>query len=268
MSAHPFDAALALTPDPVARHTFTGAIDPSWQQGRTTFGGLTAALMARAVSRVVDDERRVLRTAHLHFVAPAPPGLFVVEVAPIRAGALVSHLSATLSQGGAPVAFGTFTCAAPREGTLSYDALARAPDAAPFAQIDPVELGPPVAPVFTQHFEYRFAFGELPFSGAERAALGGYIRARPPRVLDAALAMAFLDAWPPAALARSDGLRAAASVDMRVEFFGSPLVDAETPGFVTCASGVAREGYADEEARLFVDGALVARCHQLVALLS
>lgn len=56
MSAlHPFDAALALHDDGENPRTFTGVIDSSWQQGRTTFGGLTSAIMARAVERVVDD---------------------------------------------------------------------------------------------------------------------------------------------------------------------------------------------------------------------
>jgi acyl-CoA thioesterase len=268
---HPFDHALALRalPSDGSTHAFTGEVTGDWLQGRGAFGGLTAALLLRAIERVVDDKRRPVRTLHVHFTAPVQPAEFRIDVTRVRDGGLVSHLSAAMTQDGKNVGMALCTSAAARDEVLRYGEHAVA-HAAPSDEVDIVELGPPIAPIFTQHFEYRFALGEAPFSGAERSHLGGYIRARPPRVLDAALAVAFLDAWPPAALARVDHLRAAASVDFRIEFlpeFTTTTVDADTPALVECRSRAAGNGYADEEASLSVGGVLLARCHQLVAIL-
>jgi acyl-CoA thioesterase len=268
---HPFDRALALEnlASESTKAVFAGALTSDWVQGRGAFGGLTAALLLRAIERVIDDKRRQARTLHVHFTAPVRPGPFHIAVTRVRDGGLVSHLSATMTQDDQTVAFAVCTCAASRDEVVRYDehALLRV---APASEVDIVDLGPPIAPIFTQHFEYRFAFGEAPFSGARAAHLGGYIRARPPRVLDAALAIAFLDAWPPAAIARIDHVRAAASVDFRVELLpalSETVFDVDMPFLVECRSRFAAQGYADEEASLSVGGVLLARCHQLVAIL-
>lgn len=263
---HPFDVACALVPDGAGRFRVTVA--PDWHQGRGAYGGLVAAQCARAIEAVVDDDRRRLRTLHVHFAAPVPEGESEIVVERVRDGAFVTHLRATMRHRGDVVAMASATCAAARGHAITYDH-DPAPVVPPPDDVDPIELGPPIAPVFTQHFEYRFAQGGVPYSGHAVPELVGYIAARPPRPVDVALAIAYLDAWPPSVLVTVAGFRGAATVDFRVEIlpaFFTAAAGVSAPLLVDIRSRIADDGYADEEVRLCAGGVVVARCQQLYAV--
>ena len=51
-----------------ADHTIDAHIPESWMQGRTTYGGLTAALSLQAAMELVDDIP--IRSAQVAFVGP------------------------------------------------------------------------------------------------------------------------------------------------------------------------------------------------------
>ncbi len=57
------------------------------------------------------------------------------------------------------------------------------------------------APPFARNFDFRPAVGAAPFSGADEALTGGWLRLREPRTLDAATLAALCDSWYPAVFA-------------------------------------------------------------------
>lgn len=246
---------------------FSLAVDESWLQGKGVFGGVPAGALARAFTAVVADDARALRTLHVHFSAPLVPGDAEVEVDMERAGATVAHLVGRIRQEGRVTNVATATFALPRETVAppwNENPLPR--DALPYDEVEPV-LPPPV---FTQHFEYRFALGHLPWSGAPLGRVGGWVRPRTPTELDPALACALLDAYPPASMAPLKERVHSTSVDMTLDL-AVPLptdVANDAAYLVEATSARSAGGYADEHARLWTQGGrFLGRVRQLVALL-
>ncbi len=268
---HTFEAASRPVPLDVTRASgrFSFGVEESWYQGRGAFGGLTAAALLEAMSAVIDDERRRPRSLTVHFAAPLPACKHILEVRVERLGARVTHLGARVLTDDKVSALASATFAATRDAPLAYHD-AKAPVVPPFETVPAVGVTP-LLPAFCQHFEYRFCVGQVPYSGAEEARTGGWIRPRSHERLTYALAAALLDAYPPAVLARASSVTPAVSVDMTVDFFEPlPLANGHKDGraLIDARSRFCAGGYADELAELWSeDGQLLAQCRQLVALL-
>lgn len=266
-AAEPFRAVTRL--EALGEGAFEARISEGWYQGRGAFGGLIVALIVRAIEALVGDDGRHLRTLTCHFCAPAVAGALRIEVEVARSSSSVTHLSARVTQAGGVVAIATATRARAREIGLSYDDR-RPPTAAPPEEIAPLDLsafGPP----FTRELEHRFAFGTPPFSKSSSAHFGGWVRHREAGPLDAALAAAYADAWPPAFFARVDRPRDAATVAITYYFFTDfpPEIEAEAGDslLVTVRSDVLLGGYAGQEHEVWTRaGTLVALVTQLMAI--
>lgn len=249
---------------PAGPGLYTGSIDASWCQGPGIYGGLVAAALGDALEREIPD--RPLRALSVHLCAPAPPGPLTVEVMPQRMGVAVSFASARLlGPDGLPVAIASATLARPRALDADFDHT-QPPDLPAIAGL--LELGEaPGAPRFTRWFDFRFAQG-VPFTGQDRAQSEGWVRPRAPEPLGTPLALAMLDVWPLAWLARLPEPRPMSSVVIHLQLL-APLPAAAPDGWyrVRSESALARDGYADQQSALWTaDGALVGRCQQLVAL--
>lgn len=243
-------------------------VDATWFQGKGAYGGVLAAAMLESMALVVDDARRKPRGLHVNFCAPVPAGVHVVEVRLERMGALVCHMSARALALGEVIGMATATFGAARVGGLSFDS-------GPAPAVPPLEAAPvlesPAMPAFCQHFEYRPCLGHLPWSGAEEAWFGGWIRPRVATPLSPGLVVGLLDAFPPAVLARADAPRPAASVELTVRFAAPVPAAAVSPdgrALLDTRSRFCLDGYAEESTDLWSeDGSLLAQCHQVVALL-
>jgi acyl-CoA thioesterase len=259
----------------VADDRFDVTFTPDWAQGRGVYGGMVSAVVVDAVRQVVDPRRR-LRALGLSFCAPAKPGSATVTTRLVREGALVSTIGAEVVGDGGVIASALATCAAPR--VLPDDVRAATtvrrvtmPGALSPADVEPVPVDMPLLPTFLRHFELRFALGDPPgSSGTSR--VGMWLRFREPGVatVDEAVAVALLDALPPALLSTLPAMRPAASVEWHVQFFAGlprPLaVDEDL--LVTAETVVAEDGYAEELDQLWTrDGTLLAQAHQTIALL-
>lgn len=244
------------------------AVDASWFQGKGAYGGVLAAALLESMGVVADDARRRPRGLHVHFCAPVPAGVHEVEVRLERMGALVCHTSARALAKGEVIGVATATFGAPRASELSFSA-------GPAPHVPPLEDAPvlesPAMPAFCQHFEYRPCLGHLPWSGSHEAWFGGWIRPRVPAPLSPGLIVGLLDAFPPAVLARADGPRPAASVELTVRFAAEVPAEASSNdgrALLDTRSRFCLDGYAEESTDLWrEDGSLLAQCHQVVALL-
>ena len=129
----------------------------------------------------------------------------------------------------------------------------------------------PNMPAMFQNYSVRPALGEKAFSGGAPYS-SVWIRTREPRLLDAPLAAAILDAWFPAPFIKLDGPVPAPTIDYTVHFrapLPEPGTSAEDPYLATFRSGLARGGFVEEDGELWSqEGKLLAQSRQLALLLS
>jgi acyl-CoA thioesterase len=132
------------------------AITDNWMQGRTAYGGVTAAL---ALQAVLDDHADLppLRSAQIAFVGPLA-GTVAVEVTPLRRGKLASFIQADVSSEAGLGLRATFLFMDSIPSSVDYNDSA-APDAPEPEAAEPAMLRR--SNFFTSNFEYRHA---LPIS--------------------------------------------------------------------------------------------------------
>lgn len=248
-------------------------VTPDWLQGRTTFGGLLSLLAVQAM-RDVCGQNWPLRALQTNFVGPVVAGTFDAEVTLLRQGKNIRQVQCRVTQPDAQgqeqvggVLLGVFGTG--RDSTLpslmpSQPAVGKHPDEAmvlPFV--------PGLTPEFTQHFEFRFGEGGLPFTGAQDWFSRTYLRLKQAEGVDAELMSVMLaDAGPTPALARLNRPAPASSVSWALEL--RPVDHTPHPQGLwrmdkdALAVG---EGYVNERTHLWTpDGQLAALGYQVVAV--
>ena len=243
---------------------FDFVMPDGWQQGRGTFGGLVLGLLVRAVETLEPASERPLRTLNATLGAALKPGPAEIQVTLRRRGRALSSFSAQMFQGGQVVAE-ALTIHGLARTHESMPGELRAPDIPPWAELPVAPMGPPVAPVFTQHFEYRNV-GPVPFVGGPEAVAAGWVRPRVRRRMhDAAELIALTDAWWPAPFACTTGPRPMATVAFQWSQYGAAAGD--EPLFHTGRVLAAADGFFTEERVLFSEsGTLVALNQQTFAV--
>lgn len=173
---------------------YRASIDESWLQGRTAFGGLSAALIVKAMLDFVPTDRR-LRSLAVMFVGPVPAGDHRIVLRELRVGGSVTHIQGEIQCNGevgatVSAAFGkdrqsAITVAAPDSPTVAEPELC---DVFPFIE--------GLTPTFTQHFDMRMCTGSMPFSGANSADFSMWLRFKESAPIDLAALIAIADVPP------------------------------------------------------------------------
>jgi len=175
-------------------------LTPDWMQGRAGYGGLVGALALKAMRSHVPPARKV-RSLLISFVGPVGADDFSIHTRVLRSGKAVTHLEAKLVQQEAVrcVAQGSF--GGDRDSAIRIDPAPRPEMTSPADALElPYIEG--LTPAFTRHFTYRWALGDLPFSGKGGHEIGGWIQFREPiDCLTEEWLVALADAWPTPVLA-------------------------------------------------------------------
>lgn len=181
-------------------------IPPQWGQGRAAYGGLVAALLQTHLD-AQQSEGRPLRAAQIAFIGPTTVGEACIESQLLRTGKSALQAEARLLQNGGVVATLQATYGAARPSQLHEAAPTRPLMKAP-EECAELPYLPGLTPEFTQHFDMRWSEGGLPFTGHESANMKGWIRCRNGEngEMNPAWVLALVDAWPPAVVARCQGL--------------------------------------------------------------
>jgi acyl-CoA thioesterase len=185
-----------------ADDAWTIDVSDDWQQGRTIYGGLAAALCLEATLRAFPD-LPPLRSAQFAFIGPATGELRICPSV-LRKGKSTVFTGVDLF-GDADLATRATLCfGSVRESALAYDAItapaAKAPDQCP----DFFRNAPPGLR-FLAHIDGRAAAGSLPFSSAANPDMTLWLRHRDPALKPSLVSLlALADAPPPAALAMAD----------------------------------------------------------------
>lgn len=148
---------------------FQAEISSNWKQGRTTYGGLTAALMLATAEKTVQD-LPPLRSALINFVGPVSDSP-MLSANLERRGRNVTNVSASAHIGDKSVGRADFLFGTTRSSKL--DIAFPAADTLPPNQCDPFtpEAAQKLVPQFFHNFDTRLIDGARPLMGDE-----GYIR--------------------------------------------------------------------------------------------
>jgi acyl-CoA thioesterase len=263
---HPFDVDTDVEERGEGRFDVT--ISERWWVGQGPNGGYVAAIILRAIQRMAEPERAP-RSLTVHFPRAPVAGPAEIAVTVERQGGRVTFLSARLEQRGELQA--TALAVLGEDWEANGFAELKMPDAGEPGELyepDPAKV--PGMPTMFQNYSMRSALGEPAFSGGAPYS-GAWFRAREPRLLDAPLAAAILDAWFPAPFVHIERAVPAPTIDYTVHF-RSPLpppgASAEDPYLAIFKSGLARHGFFEEDGELWsTDGTLLAQSRQLALLL-
>ena len=186
-SARPLDGGFALT------------VTDDWLQGRTAFGGLTAALAYEVAKRAGGEGLPPLRSAHIAFVGPLSGE---VEFRPrvLRRGRNATWIAVELSQNDAVGMTATFVFMGPVEDSVLHHDAVRPPAGylAP-EQAAPVPDVPETPVFFASHIEARHA---VPQTGSKRPEVDFWVRIVGHDEMDPMAAILLVaDSPPPAVIA-------------------------------------------------------------------
>lgn len=159
---------------------FATAVPKDWHQGRTAYGGFSAALALSAALRAGGEGLPPLRSAQVSFVGPLY-GPVEAHARVLRRGKNASWVSAEITREGEVGLTASFVFMGPVDSALHIN------DRAAPADLIPVEDAQPFAfrehsPAFLRNnFDVRFA---LPRSGDKRPELCWWVRVRERERLD------------------------------------------------------------------------------------
>lgn len=244
-------------------------IPDGWQQGKGAYGGLTVALMARAMTTHVANASRPLRALSAELPSAALPGPATVRVETLREGGSICFVEARLMQEGKVLGRAT--------GTFGAVRVQRVPRVEPISVQVPhwsdapvLALPAGVAPPFSQWFEYR-PVGPLPYSGAKEALVEGWIVERAATggaPMDTPHVLGLLDAWYPAFLPTARMPQGSVTVGYTAQLLAdvSQFSGAE-PLFYRGRSVADCDGHIVEFRELYAQGVLIALNQQTIALM-
>ena len=244
-------------------------ISEEWGQGRSIFGGLTAALVIVHIESNVELTGRDLRTVNIHFC-----GATIADVdcefrhRVISEGKSVVQIEGQLLQNG-EVKTEIIACyTRQRTSSINIDLPIMV---FPVAQKDAVKL--PFAkgklPDFVQYFDHRYTHNNRPFTGSNDSLIAGWMRLdKPSEVLNDATILALIDTWPPAILPMLSAPAPTSTITWNVEFMQPRAeLDVEDMLYYECSAIEAGQGYAHTEGKIYhPNGQLLALNRQMVGV--
>lgn len=244
------------------------SVDDSWGQGRTLFGGLSAALAYRVLrARLPQD--RVLRWLSVSFVGPIATGEpFGFEIEILREGKNVTQAQARVVQDGRTGMALMASFGVARQSLTGVENDERPPFTMPDKPTF-LPFIPQVTPQFFQHVDLAMVTGNMPFSGAGTAHHGGFMRfTEAPEALTDAHLIALIDTWPPTLLQQLQQPAPASTLAWNLEFLHphQPVRPDDWFAYL-CDTRQAGEGYGHTEANIWdAHGELVAISRQTVTV--
>jgi acyl-CoA thioesterase len=247
-------------PEPLGDGRYRVRFDRRWWIARGPNGGIVAAKLVRAMEAELAAPERQLRSITVHY--PAAPGEGEAEVAVQveRSGRSMSTVSARMTAGDRLLALALGAFSTEYEGIVDYTDGPMPPVSPP----DPMPQPNDDAPMpFIRNWRMAPALGEH-----GRPVTGGWMAPREERALDAALLVALADAWVPAPFVVTDGRPfAAPTIDLTVHVRAG-LPRPAGPVLGEFRSSLARDGFFEEDGRLWApDGTLLAHSRQLALTL-
>lgn len=261
--AHPFDRAMRL--DHVDTGVVRGATDPEWANMVGPFGGITAAVLLRAVESHPDRIGDPLALT-VNYAAPIADGEFDIMLRAARTNRSNQHWILELRQGDEVKTTATAVFGLHRDTWADVEAdppKAAAPEDVPRGEFLK-------AIVWSKRYDMRFTQGPIPDEGvtSESSITTLWVRDAEGRPLDFAALAAVSDVFYPRVFLRRGGFIPAGTISLTTYFHADRAqIDAVGGDFVlgSARANAFSRGYFDQSAQLWSrDGGLLTSSHQLV----
>jgi len=230
-------------------HSIQAHIPDSWMQGRTTYGGLTAALSLQGAMELVDDIP--IRSAQVAFVGPVG-GDITIKPTLLRRGKNTAFVSVDITADSGVTAQSIFAFGKAKESALHFDDMPM-PTAPTPDELTPFFDRDRPRPGFTQNFDMMIAAGGRPISGSSEKSIGLWMRHLDPKTpQDATAVLAIGDAPPPAVMSMFTQPLRISSMTWMAEFMTDTITtDPEGWYFAQHTAQLAKDGYSSQSMRLW-----------------
>ncbi|MCF6434321.1 thioesterase family protein [Pseudoalteromonas sp. MMG022] len=239
----------------------------NWCQGRTAFGGLSAALLYQAIRQHVDSDRRLLSLS-TNFVGPLLAERdFTIQVEVLRTGKNSSQVMAKITQDEQIVVI-TQACFGARRSSNVHVDVSKNMTLKPVDERHMLPYQKGIMPEFFQHVALCPQQGGMPFSGVDTSHLGGWMRFKDtPQGMNEAHIIALTDAWPPTLLQMYKQPAPASSMSWYLEFVREPQLNPDDWLGFEAITHHCKDGYGLEDGCIWSSrGELLALTRQTVAL--
>lgn len=241
------------------------SVPPDWMQGRTTYGGMSAALCLEAALRAFPDAPP-LRSALVSFIGPAG-GDVTARASVLRQGKSVTFIEADVrgEKGIATRCTFAFGGARPSRFNETFT---------PPHKMPPPEQCPPffppdmqIGPSFAHHFENKLAKGARPISGSKEHDHYIWVRHRDDKAAGIVSLLALADMPPPAVLPMFDEPAPISSMTWLVNVLTDKPQTRDGWWLLQSRAEQASQGYSSQDMLVWNrDGELVITGRQSVAV--
>ncbi|MBF7072953.1 thioesterase family protein [Glaciecola sp. MH2013] len=239
-----------------------------WAQGRTVYGGLSAAMLYAAARPYVASDR-VMRANSINFVGPllsdAP---FQITIEIVREGKNVSQIMARALQNGKTCVVSQICFGLGRHSKVKVESDDThdmpLPKKGKF-----IPQIPKVTPKFLKNIDLAIISGGIPFTGRKTSHYHGWMRLKQaPKAISDAHIISLIDAWPPTLLQMMKWPAPASTVSWNLEFIHPHRKIEPTDWFAyKSETRQAADGYGHTEANIWdAHGELIAISRQTVAI--
>ena len=194
-------------------------IPDNWAQGRTVYGGLTAALVYQRMQQLVDEDKpqetRPIRYFNLSFIGPLLINeAMTIEVELIRTGRSASQLIAYVKQNGKTCVIAQACFAIDRDSKISITEQHQHDMEKPKKANITAKM-----PKFLRHIEFDLQQGRMPFMHGKKDYIHGWMRfKKSPKNFNETHLIALIDAWPCTVLQQLKLPAPASTMNWNLEF--------------------------------------------------
>lgn len=243
-------------------------VNKTWTQGRTLYGGVSAALTYLAAENLIEDGRGV-RSYHCNFIGPMNFDEEIIVTAEVlRTGKNVTQILAKAMQNGRICTLAQVCFGVNRESKLDSHAddshNMTVPKKGKF-----IPKIPKIVPEFIQHFDMALDKGSFGFGKSDEAVLHGWSRfKKSPEKMSMASLILLMDAWPPTMFQMLRLPAPASTMSWDIEFIQPDLVLKPEQWFASeTEARHIKDGYGHEEAKFWdQSGNLLALSRQVVTV--
>ncbi|WP_371193160.1 acyl-CoA thioesterase [Glaciecola sp. SC05] len=263
-----FDSLMAIASAQRQQPDAPITIPKDWSQGRTVFGGLSAAMLYAAAKPYVDEDR-LIRSMSTNFVGPLLFDMpFTIHVEIVREGKNVSQILTRAIQDGKNCVLSQLCFAKARSSKTFVENNDQhnmdLPEKAKF-----IPNIPKVTPKFLRHFDLSIESGGLPFTGKKESNYYGWMRfKKPTESMNEGHIIAMVDAWPPTLIQQLRWPAPASTVSWNMEFIYPHRALTPTDWFAYKEdTRQAADGYGHTEATIWdAHGKVIALSRQTTAV--
>lgn len=244
------------------------SIPASWGQGRTVYGGLSAAILYAAIKDQVANDRP-MRSFNANFVGPIiVDEPFTIEIDILREGKNATQVLGKIIQNDKVALVAQVCFAVNRQSKILVENFEHHELAKP-KKANFIPRIPGLVPKFLRHLEIKMMEGKMPFSGNKGNKTKGWMRfKKPPTEITDAHIIALIDAFPCTVLQNLRWPVPASTMNWNIEFL-HPHDEILPTDWLAYSSypRQAADGYCHMESDIWdANGKLIAISRQVVGI--